>query len=196
MQKNSKIIVPSIDEAMEAVKTLLRWAGDNPTRAGLLETPRRVVDAFSEYFVGYNQDASLELSKTFDDIKGCSEPIILKNISFESHCEHHIAPFIGNAFVAYLPHKKVCGLSKLARVVDIYAKRLQNQETLTRQIAEEIYNTLGAKGVAVSIDAIHQCMSTRGVHKSNASTLTTHFIGEYKTDKHLQRGFMYLTGAK
>ena len=185
-----KIMRPSRAEAEKAVEVLLRWAGDNPERSGLKDTPKRLVEAFEEYFQGYTQDASKELSKTFEDITGYKAPIIIRDIPFESHCEHHIAPFIGKVWVAYYPGEKVCGLSKIARVVDIYAKRLQNQEMLTQQIANEIYTSLDAKGVAVGIDAAHQCMSTRGVHKCGAYTITTHFLGAYETDMTLQNQFM------
>ena len=190
VSKIDEVVRPSREEAQQAVEVLLRWAGDNPNRFGLKDTPKRMVEAFEEYFQGYTQDATKELSKTFDDITGYKAPIIIRDIPFESHCEHHIAPFIGKAWVAYYPGEKVCGLSKLARVVDIYAKRLQNQEMLTRQIAEEIFTTLDAKGVAVGIDAVHQCMSTRGVHKCGSSTITTHFLGAYETDAVLQNQFM------
>lgn len=181
---------PTKQEAMEAVEILLKWAGDDPKRFGLQDTPRRVVEAFEEYFQGYKQDPAKELSKTFDDITGYKGPVIIREIPFESHCEHHIAPFIGKVWVAYLPSEKVCGLSKLARVVDIFAKRLQNQEMLTRQIAESIHTNLNAKGVAVAIDAVHHCMTTRGVHKHGASTVTTHFLGEYEKDVELQHQFL------
>lgn len=190
VETKNTVIRPSRDEAEKAVEVLLLWAGDNPERFGLKDTPKRLVGAFEEYFQGYTQDASKELSKTFDDITGYKAPIIIRDIPFESHCEHHIAPFIGKAWVAYYPDEKVCGLSKIARVVDIYAKRLQNQEMLTRQIAEEIFTTLDAKGVAVGIDAVHHCMSTRGVRKHGSSTITTHFLGAYVEDENLQNQFM------
>lgn len=180
---------PSRDEAEQAVRTLLLWAGDNPDRHGLQDTPKRVVDAFGEYFQGYTQDDKAELNKTFEDITGYNAPIVIRNIPFESHCEHHIAPFIGKAWVAYLPGEKVCGLSKIARVVDIYAKRLQNQEMLTLQIATSLYKNLQARGVAVGIDALHHCMCTRGVKKHGSSTLTHHFLGAYETDIALQNQF-------
>ncbi len=180
---------PTRQEAEKAVKTLLQWAGDDPNRIGLRDTPKRVVDAFSEYFAGYTQDDKAELSRTFEDITGYNAPIIIRDIPFESHCEHHIAPFIGKVWVAYLPGEKVCGLSKLARVVDIYAKRLQNQEMLTLQIAESLYYNLQARGVAVAIDAVHHCMCTRGVKKHSSSTITNHFLGAYETDIHLQQQF-------
>ena len=180
---------PSREQAEQAVAVLIRWAGDDPDRLGLQDTPKRVVDAFSEYFVGYTQDDKTELNRTFEDISGYKTPIIIRDIPFESHCEHHIAPFIGKAWVAYLPGEKVCGLSKLARVVDIYARRLQNQEMLTLQIAESLYYNLQARGVAVAIDAVHHCMCTRGVRKHGSSTVTSHFLGEYETDTQLQQHF-------
>ncbi len=180
---------PSREQAEQAVAVLIRWAGDDPDRLGLQDTPKRVVDAFSEYFVGYTQDDKAELNRTFEDISGYKTPIIIRDIPFESHCEHHIAPFIGKAWVAYLPGEKVCGLSKLARVVDIYARRLQNQEMLTLQIAESLYYNLQARGVAVAIDAVHHCMCTRGVRKHSSSTVTSHFLGEYETDTQLQQHF-------
>ena len=187
---DNKVEKPSKEEAMKAVEVLLRWAGDDPTRFGLKDTPKRVVEAFQEYFKGYDLDPAEELSKTFDDITGYKGPIIIRDIQFESHCEHHIAPFIGKAWVAYLPSEKVCGLSKLARVVDIFAKRLQNQEMLTRQIAESLHTNLNARGVAVAIDAVHQCMTTRGVNKHGCSTVTTHFLGQYENDVELQHQFL------
>lgn len=192
MTKNQK---PSRADAEQAVKTLLKWAGDDPNRMGLKDTPKRVVEAFSEYFIGYTQDDKAELSRTFEDITGYCAPIIIRDIPFESHCEHHIAPFVGKAWVAYLPGEKVCGLSKLARVVDIYAKRLQNQEMLTLQIAESLYNNLNAKGVAVAIDAVHHCMCSRGVKKAGSSTITSHFLGVYKTDTQLQQQFFNVLNA-
>tara|TARA_A100001015_G_C14916238_1_gene682465 strand:+ start:85 stop:696 length:612 start_codon:yes stop_codon:yes gene_type:complete len=181
---------PSREEAEEAVKTLIQWAGDNPKREGLLDTPKRVVKAFEEFFIGYKESAKEYLSKTFEDVNGYEDIVMLKDITFNSHCEHHMVPIIGKVHLAYLPVKKVVGISKLARTVDIYAKRLQTQETMTQQIASSIYETLKPKGVAVYIEAFHQCMTTRGVSKPNVSTITNSFLGDFKTDKLLQNRFL------
>lgn len=181
---------PSREEAEAAVKVLLRWAGEDPAREGLLETPKRVVKAYEEFFKGYTQDASAELQKTFEDIEGFDDMVIVKEIEFSSHCEHHLAPIIGKAHVAYWPDEKVVGISKLARIVDIYAKRMISQETMTKNIANVIQDTLSPKGVAILIDANHQCMSTRGVNKSCSSTVTAMFKGIFKEDKDVQRRFM------
>ena len=180
---------PSREEAEEAVRTLIKWAGDNPKREGLLETPKRVVKAFEEFFIGYKESATEYLSKTFEDVNGYEDIVMLKDITFNSHCEHHMVPIIGKVHLAYLPVKKVVGISKLARTVDIFAKRLQTQETMTQQIASSIYETLKPKGVAVYIEAFHQCMTTRGVMKPNVSTITNCFIGDFKTDNDLQQRF-------
>ena len=180
----------SREEAEEAVRTLIKWAGDNPKREGLLDTPKRVVKAYEEFFVGYNESAKEFLSKTFDDVNGYEDIVMLKDISFNSHCEHHMVPIIGKVHLAYLPVKKVVGISKLARTVDIFAKRLQTQETMTQQIANSIYETLKPKGVAVYIEALHQCMTTRGVSKPNVSTITNSFLGDFKSDKLLQNRFL------
>ena len=191
--ENSNIIKfnpnPSREEAMNAVKTLIAWAGDNPNREGLIETPKRVVDAYKEFFEGYNQNPDEILSKTFEEVEGYDEMVLIKNIRLESHCEHHIVPILGIAHVAYMPNKRVVGISKLARLVDVYAKRLQIQETLTSQIAETIQRVLDPLGVAVIIDASHQCMTTRGVQKPNVSTITSCFLGELKTDKSIGQRF-------
>jgi GTP cyclohydrolase I len=183
---------PSREEAMAAVRTLIAWAGDDPRREGLLETPARVTDAFGEWFSGYQGDVSAELSRTFEDVQGYDDMVLLRGIEVESHCEHHMAPFIGKATVAYLPRGKVVGLSKLARVVEIYARRLQTQETLTQQIAEAVCMGLDGAGVAVLIEAEHQCMSTRGVHHRHVDTITTTFTGAFKTDADLRGRFMQL----
>jgi GTP cyclohydrolase I len=183
---------PSRQAAMEAVRTLIAWAGDDPDREGVLETPGRVVDAYGEWFAGYDADPAVELSRTFADVQGYDDIVFLRGIEVESHCEHHMAPFIGKACVAYMPTDRVVGLSKLARVVEIYAKRLQTQETMTQQITDAITQHLAPAGVAVLIDAEHQCMSTRGVHHRHVSTVTTRFQGAFKTDKDLQRRFMDL----
>ena len=181
---------PSREEAEEAVRTLIKWAGDNPKREGLLDTPKRVVKAFEEFFIGYKESAKEYLSKTFEDVNGYEDIVMLKDITFNSHCEHHMVPIIGKVHLAYLPIKKVVGISKLARTVDIFAKRLQTQETMTQQIASSIYETLKPKGVAVYIEAFHQCMTTRGVSKPNVSTITNSFLGDFKTDKLLQNRFL------
>ena len=162
-------------EAEEAFRTILRWIGENPDREGLKETPKRVIKAFKEYFGGYHQDAYKVLNKTFGDVDGYDDMVLEKNISFESHCEHHMAPIIGVIHIAYIPNKKVVGLSKLARTVEVYAKRLQTQERLNMQIAKTLMNGLEAKGVAVTIDASHQCMTMRGIKKEKAMTLTNYF---------------------
>ena len=183
---------PSREEAMKAVKSLIAWAGDNPNREGLIETPKRVVDAYKEFFDGYKMNPDEILSKTFEEVEGYDEMVIIKNIRLESHCEHHIVPILGIAHVAYMPNKKVVGISKLARLVDVYAKRLQIQETLTAQIAETIQRVLDPLGVAVLIDASHQCMTTRGVHKPESSTVTKRMLGVFKTDENVRSEFMEL----
>ena len=177
-------------QAEEAFKTILRWIGEDPSREGLVETPKRVVKAFKEYFKGYHQNAEADLSKTFGDVEGYDDMVIEKNISLESHCEHHMAPIIGVAHVAYIPNKKVVGLSKLARTVDIFSKRLQTQERLTMQIASTLMEALDAKGVAVTIDASHQCMTMRGIKKEKATTLTNYFLGSFKEDLSLQNRYL------
>ncbi len=181
---------PSRDEAEKAVETLLRWVGEDATREGLRETPARYIRAFEEHFAGYNQDPAAELSKIFEDIEHYDDIVLVKDIDFVSHCEHHIAPIIGKAYVAYWPDKKVVGISKLARIVDIYAKRLTSQEKMTRSIANIITDTLEPKGCAVMIDANHQCMSTRGVAKAHSSTVTNHFTGVFKEDAEVRGRFM------
>jgi len=180
----------SREEAEEAVRTLIKWAGDNPKREGLLDTPKRVVKAYEEFFIGYKESAEEYLSKTFEDVNGYEDIVMLKDITFNSHCEHHMVPIIGKVHLAYLPVKKVVGISKLARTVDIFAKRLQTQETMTQQIASSIYETLKPRGVAVYIEAFHQCMTTRGVSKPNVSTITNSFLGNFKNDKLLQNRFL------
>jgi len=177
-------------QAEEAFTTILTWIGEDPSREGLLETPKRVVKAFKEYFRGYNQDANADLSKTFGDVEGYDDMVVEKNITLESHCEHHMAPIIGVAHVAYIPNKKVVGLSKLARTVDIFSKRLQTQERLTMQIAKTLMNALDAKGVAVTIDAAHQCMTMRGIKKEKATTVTNYFLGSFKEDLSFQNRYL------
>ena len=179
----------SKEDAEKAVETLIKWAGDDPSREGLRETPKRVVKAFNEFFSGYNESPDDYLSKTFEDVQGYEDIVMLKDISFHSHCEHHMVPIIGKAHLAYIPTKKVVGISKLARVVDIFAKRLQTQETMTPQIANCIEKSLKPKGVAVYIEALHQCMTTRGVLKPNVSTITSCFLGEFKSDKSIGQRF-------
>jgi len=186
---------PTQEEAEAAVRTLLAWAGDDPSREGLLDTPRRVVNAYREFFKGYEEDPSEALSRTFTDVGGYDDIVMLRDIEFNSHCEHHIVPFIGRAHVAYLPTHAVVGISKLARVVEIYARRLQTQETMTAQIANSIDASLGPRGVAVLIEAVHQCMSLRGVNKRNVATITTQFTGEFKSNPVLQARFMELVRA-
>ena len=179
----------SREEAERAVETLIKWAGDDPSREGLRETPKRVVNAFNEFFSGYNESPENYLSKTFEDVQGYEDIVMLKDISFHSHCEHHMVPIVGKVHLAYIPTKKVVGISKLARVVDIFAKRLQTQETMTQQIANCIEKALKPKGVAIYIEALHQCMTTRGVQKPNVSTITSCFLGEFKTDKSIGQRF-------
>jgi GTP cyclohydrolase I len=185
---------PSRDEAEDAVRTLIAWAGDDPRREGLIDTPGRVVDAYEEWFKGYREDPREYLSRTFDDVKGYDDIVMLRDIDVESHCEHHMAPFLGKAFVAYMPLDNVVGISKLARVVEIYAKRLQTQETMTSQILNSIQEVLKPQGVAVMIDAKHECMTTRGVHHPNVSTITTQFSGVFRSDKELRERFLRLAG--
>ena len=179
-------------QAEEAFKTILQWIGEDLNREGLLETPKRVVKAFKEYFKGYQQDPIIELKKTFGDVDGYDDMVIEKNISLESHCEHHMAPIIGVAHVAYIPKTKVVGLSKLARTVEIFSKRLQTQERLTMQIANTLMTGLDAKGVAVTIDAAHQCMTMRGIKKEKATTVTNYFLGSFKDDLSFQNRYLRL----
>ncbi|MCB1681750.1 MAG: GTP cyclohydrolase I FolE [Rhodospirillales bacterium] len=183
---------PTKDEAMRAVETLIRWAGDDPAREGLRETPKRVVEAYEEFFCGYAKDPAAELGKTFEDIQGFDDIVIVRDINFTSHCEHHMVPIIGQAHVAYWPTDKVVGISKLARIVDIYAKRLISQENMTRNIVDVIDKTLKPKGAAVMIRANHQCMSIRGVNKAHSTTVTTMFSGIFKHDESVQRRFLEL----
>ena len=187
---------PSREQALDAVRTLIAWAGDDPDREGLLDTPRRVVDAYGEWFDGYEGDPGKELSRTFEDVQGYDDVVMLRGIEVESHCEHHMAPFLGKAYVAYVPDEKVVGISKLARVVEIFSRRLQTQETLTQQIAQAIEEHLAPKGVAVMIEAEHQCMTTRGVHHRHVSTVTTQFSGVFKQDVGLQDRFLNFCSRK
>ena len=167
---------------MEAVRTLIRWAGDNPAREGLLDTPRRVIDSYQEFYAGYAVDPASVLATTFEDVAEYDEVVLLKNMRFESHCEHHMVPIVGRAHIAYMPNRQVVGISKLARLLDVFAKRLQTQELMTAQIADVIERVLAPKGIAVMIDAQHECMTTRGVHKTHSTTVTTQMRGIFKTD--------------
>ena len=187
---SSKKAEVSDKQAEEAFKTILKWIGEDPNREGLVETPKRVIKAFKEYFKGYHQDAEADLSKTFGDVEGYDDMVVEKNITLESHCEHHMAPIIGVAHVAYIPNKKVVGLSKLARTVEIFSKRLQTQERLTMQIAKTLMNSLDAKGVAVTIDAAHQCMTMRGIKKEKATTVTNYYLGSFKDDLGIQNRYL------
>ena len=177
-------------DAEDAFKTILTWMGEDPNREGLLETPKRVVKAFKEYFKGYNEDPNQILDKTFGDVEGYDDMVIQKNISVQSHCEHHMAPIIGKAHVAYIPKNRVVGLSKLARVVEVFSKRLQTQERLTMQIANTLMQSLNAKGVAVTIDSTHQCMTMRGIKKEQASTVTNYYLGQFKEDLSYQNRYL------
>jgi GTP cyclohydrolase I len=185
---------PNRAEAEAAVRTLIRWAGDNPDREGLLETPARVVRSYEEFFAGYGEDPEEMLSRTFEETEGYDEMVLLRDIRLESYCEHHVLPIIGKVHVAYLPSNRVVGISKLARVVEVYARRLQIQEKLTVQIANCIEKVLRPRGVGVVIDATHECMTTRGVHKSGVSMVTSHMLGEFRTDATTRRELLSLIG--
>ena len=188
VEQKTKIV--SDKDAEEAFKTILKWIGEDPEREGLLETPKRVVKAFKEYFKGYREDPNLVLDKTFGDVEGYDDMVVQKNISVQSHCEHHMAPIIGKAHVAYIPRDRVVGLSKLARVVEVFSKRLQTQERLTMQIANTLMKSLDAKGVAVTIDSTHQCMTMRGIKKEQASTVTNYYLGQFKEDLSYQNRYL------
>ena len=190
IDSNQNLKKVSDKEAEEAFKTILTWIGEDPNREGLLETPKRVIKAFKEYFKGYKEDPNQVLDKTFGDVEGYDDMVIQKNISVFSHCEHHMAPIIGVAHVAYIPKKRVVGLSKLARVVEVYSKRLQTQERLTMQIAKTLMEGLDAHGVAVTIDSTHQCMTMRGIKKEKATTITNYFLGKFKDDLSFQNRFL------
>jgi GTP cyclohydrolase IA len=187
---------PSRAEAEAAVRTLLRWAGDDPAREGLLDTPARVARAYEEWFAGYEVDPEAFLRRTFEETDGYDEMVVLRDIHFESFCEHHLAPIIGRAHVAYLPHKRVVGISKLARVIEAYSKRLQIQEKMTAQIANTINGVLSPRGVAVVIDATHQCMTTRGIHKSGVSMVTSRMLGAFRSDPKTRREFLSMIGGE
>ena len=192
-ETNNKILNAkkvSDKEAEEAFKTILTWMGEDPSREGLLETPKRVVKAYKEYFAGYSKDPNKILDKTFGDVEGYDDMVVQKNVSVQSHCEHHMAPIIGIAHVAYIPNERVVGLSKLARVVEVFSKRLQTQERLTMQIAKTIMESLDAKGVAVTIDSTHQCMTMRGIKKETATTVTNYFLGQFKEDLSIQNRYL------
>ena len=186
---------PSRDEALKAVKTLIEWAGDDPSREGLIETPDRVIRAYKEFFAGYEEDPEQVLKKTFEEVEGYDDAVIVRNIRVESHCEHHMVPILGVAHVGYIPNKRVVGISKLARIVDIFGKRLQTQETMTAQIADTIQRVLEPKGVAVVIDAGHQCMSTRGIHKTESSTFTSRMLGIFRDKAETRAEFMNLINS-
>lgn len=185
---------PSREEAEAAVRTLIRWAGDDPKREGLVDTPRRVVDAWREYCRGYHADPEEILGRTFEETEGYDEMVVLRDMRFESHCEHHLAPIIGRAHVGYLPDRRVIGISKLARLVDVYAKRLQIQEKMTAQIANTLVSTLQPKGVGVVIEAAHQCMTTRGVHKPGVVMVSSRMLGAFRTDASTRREFLAMIG--
>jgi len=185
---------PSREQAEQAIDTLLRWAGDNPEREGLIDTPKRVALAYEDWFRGYGEDPIQFLQRTFEEVEGYDELIVLRDITFESHCEHHMAPIIGIAHVGYLPDKKVVGISKLARVVETFARRLQVQEKLTAQIANCIESVLKPRGVGVVIDAVHQCMTTRGIHKSGVSMVTSQMLGSFRKDARTRAEFLQMIG--
>ena len=185
---------PSREEAEKAVHTLIRWAGEDPSREGLVDTPRRVAQAYEDWFSGYSEDPISFLQRTFEEVDGYDEIIVLKDITFESHCEHHIAPIIGKAHVGYLPNNKVVGISKLARVVEAFARRFQVQEKMTAQIANCIEDVLKPKGVGVVIDASHQCMTTRGIHKSDVSMVTSRMLGTFRKDARTRDEFLRMIG--
>ena len=189
---NKIIETPDVSdkEAEQAFKTILKWIGEDPNREGLLETPRRVMKAYKEYFGGYKVDPNKILDKTFGDVDGYDDMVIQKNISVQSHCEHHMAPIIGKAHVAYIPKERVVGLSKLARVVEVFSKRLQTQERLTMQVAKTLMESLDAKGVAVTIDSTHQCMTMRGIKKEQATTVTNYYLGQFKEDLSFQNRYL------
>ena len=186
---------PSKEEALNAVRTLISWAGDDPDREGLIETPDRVVRSYKEFFAGYEEDPEIVLGKTFEEVEGYDEVVIVRNIRVESHCEHHMVCIVGVAHVGYIPNKRVVGISKLARVVDIYGKRLQTQETMTALIADTIDRVLEPKGVAVVIDANHECMSTRGIHKTESSTITSRMLGTFRNNIETRAEFMNLINS-
>jgi len=185
---------PSREEAEKAVRTLIEWAGDDPEREGLLDTPGRVVRAYEEFFAGYGQDPSQILARTFEEVEGYDEMIVMNDIRFESHCEHHMVPIIGKVHIGYLPDRRVVGISKLARLVEVYARRLQVQEKMTVQIADTLQEILQPRGVAVVIEAAHQCMTTRGVHKPGVGLVTSRMVGAFRDDPSTRREFLAVIG--
>ena len=193
-EDKDKVVRPTKAEAEEAVRTLLRWAGEDPNREGLLDTPNRVTKAYGEWFKGYDEDPAAMLQRVFEEVEGYDEIVLLKDIRFESYCEHHLAPIIGKAHVAYLPTDRVVGISKLARVVDAYAKRMQVQEKMTAQIANSLNEVLKPRGVAVILEGEHHCMSTRGVHKHGVNMVTTKMLGIFKEDRGMRREVLDLIG--
>jgi len=194
--KNDKVFLPTEEEAQEAVRTLIRWAGDDPNREGLLGTPQRVIRSFQEFFSGYHTNPQDLLEKTFEEVGGYDDLVMLRNIRFESHCEHHMVPIIGVAHVAYMPNKRVVGISKLARVVDLFARRLQIQEKMTTQIADTIDKVLKPLGTAVVIEAVHHCMTTRGVHKAEATMITSYMTGVFREDPYLRHDFLSMVSRQ
>ena len=195
IEQATTVTKPSREEAEEAVRTLICWTGDNPDREGLIETPKRVVKAYEEFFEGYDMDPEGVLQKTFEEVQGYDDAVIVRNIRVESHCEHHIVPIIGVAHVGYIPNNRVVGISKLARVIEIFGKRLQTQETMTAQIADTIQKVLEPKGVAVVVDASHQCMTTRGIHKTESSTITSRMLGAFRDNPETRSEFMNLINS-
>ena len=195
IEQATTVIKPSREEAEEAVRTLICWTGDDPDREGLIETPKRVVRAYEEFFEGYDMDPEEVLQKTFEEVQGYDDAVIVRNIRVESHCEHHIVPIIGVAHVGYIPNNRVVGISKLARVIEIFGKRLQTQETMTAQIADTIQKVLEPKGVAVVVDASHQCMTTRGIHKTESSTITSRMLGVFRDNPETRSEFMNLINS-
>ena len=195
IEQATTVIKPTRKEAEEAVRTLICWTGDDPDREGLIETPKRVVKAYEEFFEGYDMDPEEVLQKTFEEVQGYDDAVIVRNIRVESHCEHHIVPIIGVAHVGYIPNNRVVGISKLARVIEIFGKRLQTQETMTAQIADTIQKVLEPKGVAVVVDASHQCMTTRGIHKTESSTITSRMLGAFRDNPETRSEFMNLINS-
>ena len=195
IEQATKVTKPSREEAEEAVRTLICWTGDDPDREGLIETPKRVVKAYEEFFEGYDMDPEGVLQKTFEEVQGYDDAVIVRNIRVESHCEHHIVPIIGVAHVGYIPNNRVVGISKLARVIEIFGKRLQTQETMTAQIADTIQKVLEPKGVAVVVDASHQCMTTRGIHKTESSTITSRMLGAFRDNPETRSEFMNIINS-
>ena len=195
IEPEEKVLKPTREEAEEAVRTLICWTGDNPDREGLIETPKRVVKAYEEFFEGYEIDPEEVLTKTFEEVQGYDDAVIVRNIRVESHCEHHIVPILGVAHVGYIPNNRVVGISKLARVVEIFGKRLQTQETMTAQRADTIQKVLQPKGVAVVVDASHQCMTTRGIHKTESSTITSRMLGAFRDNPETRSEFMNLINS-